>query len=90
MAAESNTQDTAVDLPATVIGEGADASRDPFAEAAGSPVIPAGETIPVAAVPDAPESGLAFDLLVAMVLLQLILLALALTVQRLDQLRRDP
>lgn len=92
MAAETNTQDTAVDLPATVIGEGEDAARDPFAGAAGTPVIPAAETIPVAAVPDAPAgSGLAFDLLVAIVLLQLILLALAAfrIIRLREQLRAD-
>ena len=77
MAVESISENTAIDLPATVIGEGEDSARDPFAEAPAGPTVPTTAQTPIVIVPEAPGTGLAFDLLVAAVLLQLILLALA-------------
>lgn len=90
MAEQTPSETTRIDLPATVVGEEQDAARDPFAgagEAAGHELIQA----PLPATTEAPGSGLAFDLLVAVVLLQLILLALAAfrIIRLREQLRAD-
>ena len=91
MAAESNSESPAIDLPATVVGEGEDAARDPFAAAPVGQAAQGTAQTPVAIVPEAPGTGLAFDLLVAALLLQLILLALAAfrIIRLREQLRAD-
>ncbi|MGB5622714.1 MAG: diguanylate cyclase [Gammaproteobacteria bacterium] len=91
MAEQTRSEDTAIDLPATVVGEGEDAARDPFAARADDATATTLVQTPPPAAADVPGSGLAFDLLVAVVLLQLILLALAAfrIIRLREQLRAD-
>jgi len=90
MAEQTRSETNGIDLPATVVGEEEDAARDPFA-AAGDAVGPELIQAPLPATTEAPGSGLTFDLLVAVVLLQLILLALAAfrIIRLREQLRAD-
>ena len=91
MAEQTRSETNGIDLPATVVGEGEDTARDPFAapgdDAPGRELVQA----PPTATTEAPASGLAADLLVAVVLLQLILLALAAfrIIRLREQLRTD-
>jgi len=91
MANETSSPETRIDLPATEIGERSEEITDPFAAADDSEATVPATLQPAPEAGDAAASPWAFDLLVAVVLLQLILLALAAfrIIRLREQLRAD-
>ncbi|MGB5209344.1 MAG: GGDEF domain-containing protein [Gammaproteobacteria bacterium] len=92
MANEDTKPDPRIDLPATETGDGSEDAGDPFAAPQNSPLVASTIDAPELAPAAAPAaSPWAFDVLVAVVLLQLILLALAAfrIIRLREQLRAD-
>ena len=91
MANETTSPDTRIDLPATEIGDRGEEISDPFAAPDDSEAVVPATQQPMPDVSGSSTSPWAFDLLIAVVLLQLILLALAAfrIIRLREQLRAD-